>query len=139
MRQSKRAVIQGRSAHLGPAHADDAVGVSVGVVEEGDGDRMLAGRDPVAFGGGIDLEHMSSSAEDGLFPATHTNTRDMSVCPENNTTEFSSGSQTDMQTIQNTHLETHRDSGMLIHVLQILHYSTSVILQIINLLLLSSN
>lgn len=56
-------------AHLGPAHTDDAVGVSAGIIKERDGDRVLAGRNPVAFGGGIDLEHMSSCAEDGLLPA----------------------------------------------------------------------
>lgn len=49
-----------QNAHLGPAHADDAVRMPVGIIKERNGDRVLAGRNPVAFGGGIDLEHVSS-------------------------------------------------------------------------------
>lgn len=54
--------------HLGPAHADDAVDVTVGVVEEGHADSMLAGRDPVPLGGGVYLEDVRPGAEDGLLP-----------------------------------------------------------------------
>lgn len=54
--------------HLGPAHADDAVDIAVGVVEEGHGDRMFAGGDPIPFGGGVDLEDMGPGAEDRLLP-----------------------------------------------------------------------
>lgn len=35
---------------------------------------MFAGRQPVAFGGRVDLEDMSSGAEDGLLPLKHTAT-----------------------------------------------------------------
>ena len=55
-------------SHLGPAHADDAVHIAVGVIEEGDGDGVLAGGDPVPLGGGVDLEHVGPYAEDGLLP-----------------------------------------------------------------------
>lgn len=54
--------------HLGPAHADDAVDIAAGIVEEGHGDSVFAGRQPVAFGGRVDLEDMSFGAEDGLLP-----------------------------------------------------------------------
>ena len=60
---------EGGVSHLRPAHADDAVDTAVGVVEEGHGDGVLAGRQPVALGGRVDLEDMSSGAEDGLLPA----------------------------------------------------------------------
>ena len=56
------------SSHLGPAHADDAVHVAVGVVEEGHADGVLAGRQPVAFGGRVNLEHVGLGAEERLFP-----------------------------------------------------------------------
>lgn len=55
-------------SHLCPAHADDAVHVAASIVEEGHGDGVLAGRQPVALGGRVDLEDMSSGAEDGLLP-----------------------------------------------------------------------
>ena len=55
-------------SHLGPAHADDAVDVPVGVVEEGHGDGMFAGRDPVPLGAGVDLENVGPGAEDRLLP-----------------------------------------------------------------------
>lgn len=54
--------------HLGPAHTDDAVHVTVGVVEEGHADRMLAGWDPVPLGAGVYLEDVRPGAEDGLLP-----------------------------------------------------------------------
>lgn len=57
-----------RPPHLGPAHADDAVDVTVGVVEEGHADSMLAGWDPVPLGGGVYLEDVRPGAEDGLLP-----------------------------------------------------------------------
>lgn len=53
---------------LGPAHADDAVDVAVGIVEEGNGDGMFAGGDPVPLGGGVDLENMGPGSEDRLLP-----------------------------------------------------------------------
>lgn len=59
-------------SHFRPAHADDAVHAAAGVIEEGHGDSVLAGRQPVAFGGRVDLEDMSSGAEDGLLPSKHT-------------------------------------------------------------------
>lgn len=58
----------GQCAHLSPAHTDDAVHIPIGIVKKGDGNGMLAGRDPVALGGRINLEHMSSRAEDWLLP-----------------------------------------------------------------------
>lgn len=58
----------GWCSHLSPTHADDAVYIPIGVVKKGDGNSMLAGRDPVAFGGWINLEHMSSGTEDRLLP-----------------------------------------------------------------------
>lgn len=58
--------------HLGAAHADDAVHVAVGIVEEGHIDGMFAGRDPVPLGGGVDLEDVSPGAEDGLLPGEGT-------------------------------------------------------------------
>ncbi len=54
--------------HLGAAHADDAVDVTVGIIEEGHGDGMFAGRDPVSLGVGVDLENMGPGAEDRLLP-----------------------------------------------------------------------
>lgn len=56
------------SFHLSATHADDAVDAATGIVEEGHGDCMFAGRQPVAFGGWVNLEDMSSGAEDGLLP-----------------------------------------------------------------------
>lgn len=56
-------------AHLGPAHADDAVNVAVGIVEEGHGDGMLAGGDPVPLCVWVNLENMGPGAEDRLLPA----------------------------------------------------------------------
>lgn len=58
--------------HLGAAHADDAVHVAVGIVEEGHVDGVFAGRDPVPLGGGVDLEDVSPGAEDGLLPGEGT-------------------------------------------------------------------
>lgn len=65
--------------HFSPAHADDAVDAAAGVVEEGHGDGVLAGRQPVAFGGRVDLEDMSSGAEDGLLPSKHRKQQNTSV------------------------------------------------------------
>lgn len=67
-------------SHLGPAHADDAVHIAVGVVEEGHGDGVLAGGDPVALGRRVDLEHVSPGAEDRLLPA-NTRKRYTNVTP----------------------------------------------------------
>lgn len=60
------------NTHLGAAHADDAVDAAAGIVEERHGDGMFASWQPVAFGGRVDLEDMSSGAEDGLLPLKHT-------------------------------------------------------------------
>lgn len=54
--------------YLGPTHADDAVNVAVGIIEEGHGDGMFAGGDPVPLGGRVDLENMGPGAEDRLLP-----------------------------------------------------------------------
>lgn len=59
---------KGQLAHLGASHTDDAVGMTIGIVEERNGDCMLAGRDPVALSSWIDLEHMRSGTENGLLP-----------------------------------------------------------------------
>lgn len=59
--------------YLGAPHADDPVHVACGIVEIGDGQSVLAGGDPVPFGGGIDLENMGPGAEDWLLPATEMN------------------------------------------------------------------
>lgn len=56
------------SFHLSASYADDAVDAATGIVEEGHGDCVLAGRQPVALGSWINLEDMSSGAEDGLLP-----------------------------------------------------------------------
>ena len=61
-------------SYFGPTHADDAVDAAAGIVEEGHGDGVLAGRQPVAFGGRVNLEDMSSGAEDGLLPLKKKNT-----------------------------------------------------------------
>lgn len=57
------------NTHLCAPHTDDPVDVAAGIVEEGNSDGVFAGRQPVAFGGRVDLEDMSSGAEDGLLPA----------------------------------------------------------------------
>lgn len=54
--------------HLRAPHADDPIDVAARIVEEGDGDGVFAGREPVAFGGRVDLEDVSSGTEDGLLP-----------------------------------------------------------------------
>lgn len=56
-------------AHLGASHTDDAVGMPIGIVEERDSDRMLAGWDPVALSSWIDLEYVRPGTENGLLPA----------------------------------------------------------------------
>ena len=64
-------------SHLSAAHADDAVDAAAGIVEEGHGDGVFAGGQPVAFGRRVDLEDMSSGAEDGLLPfKTHHSKRE---------------------------------------------------------------
>lgn len=57
---------------LGTPDADDAVHISGGIVEVGHRKRVLAGWDPVPLGSGVDLEHVRTGAEDGLFPAGRT-------------------------------------------------------------------
>lgn len=59
--------------YLGAPHADDPVHVACGIVEIGDSQGVLAGGDPVPFGGGIDLENVGPGAEDWLLPARETN------------------------------------------------------------------
>lgn len=56
------------ASHLGAAHADDAIDVPIGIVEEGHGDSMLAGGDPVPLGGWVNLEDMRPGTENGLLP-----------------------------------------------------------------------
>jgi len=60
-----------RVCHLRAPDADDAVDAAPGVVEEGDRDGVLARRQPVPLRGRVDLEDVSSGAEDGLLPETH--------------------------------------------------------------------
>lgn len=57
------------NTHLCAPHTDDPVDVAASIVEEGNSDGVFAGRQPVAFGGRVDLEDMSSGTEDGLLPA----------------------------------------------------------------------
>lgn len=59
-------------SNLSATHADDAVDAAAGIVEEGHGDSVFAGGKPVAFGGRVDLEDVSSGTEDGLLPLKHT-------------------------------------------------------------------
>lgn len=59
--------------YLGAPHADDPVHVACGIVEIGDSQSVLAGGDPVPFGGGIDLENVGPGAEDWLLPAREMN------------------------------------------------------------------
>lgn len=54
--------------HLGPPNTNDAVHITVGVVEEGHGDSMFAGGNPVPLGCRVDLENMGPGAEDWLLP-----------------------------------------------------------------------
>ena len=58
-------------SHLSPAHTDDAVDAAAGIKEERHSDGMFAGWQPVAFGGRVNLEDMSSGTEDGLLPSKH--------------------------------------------------------------------
>lgn len=58
--------------YLGAPHADDPVHVARGIVEIGDGQGVLAGWDPVPFGGRVDLENVGPGAEDRLLPARET-------------------------------------------------------------------
>lgn len=61
-------VCGGGGPHLCATHADDAVDAAAGIVEEGHGDGVFAGRQPVTFGGRVDLKDMSFGTEDGLLP-----------------------------------------------------------------------
>lgn len=63
----------GRVPYLGAPHADDPVHIAGGIVEVGDGQGVFAGRDPVPFGGRVDLENMGPGAEDWLLPAGQEN------------------------------------------------------------------
>lgn len=64
-------IMQACCSHLSPAHTDDAIDATAGIVEEGHGDGVFAGRQPIPFGGRVDLEDVSSGAEDGLLPSRH--------------------------------------------------------------------
>lgn len=67
--ESEKCTITVRTtAHLGAIQADDAVNIARTVVEVGDSDRMLAGRQPVLLSVGINLEDMGPGAVDGLLP-----------------------------------------------------------------------
>lgn len=55
-------------SYLSSAHTDDAIHIARGIIKEGHSDGMFAGRQPIAFGGRVDLEDMSSGTEDGLLP-----------------------------------------------------------------------
>lgn len=54
-------------SYLSSTHTDDPVHIPGGIIKEGHSDGMFAGRQPVAFGGRVDLEDMSSGTEDGLL------------------------------------------------------------------------
>lgn len=72
-------VYLGFDFNLGPAHADDAVDAAAGIVEERHGDGVFAGWQPVAFGGRVNLEDMSSSTEDGLLPLKHSRNTEYNI------------------------------------------------------------
>ena len=54
--------------YLGSIHTDDAVAIACAVVKVGDGDGLLAGRDPVLLCGWVDLEDMGPGGVDRLLP-----------------------------------------------------------------------
>lgn len=56
--------------YLGPINADDSIAAPGDIVEVGNGDGLLARRDPVLLGAGVNLEDVRSGGEDGLFSAT---------------------------------------------------------------------
>lgn len=56
------------TAHLGAIQTDDAVDITRAVIEVGDSDCMLAGRQPVLLGVGINLEDVGPGTVDGLLP-----------------------------------------------------------------------
>lgn len=66
-------LLSANTPYLGAPHADDPVHVACGIVEIGDSQSVLAGGDPVPFGGRIDLENVGPGAEDWLLPARETN------------------------------------------------------------------
>lgn len=66
-------MLSANAPYLGAPHADDPVHIACGIVEIGDSQSMLAGRDPVPFGGRVDLENMGPGAEDWLLPAREMN------------------------------------------------------------------
>ena len=68
-RDRERVGVEMHSFHLGASNADDAVDTAVGIEKEGNSDGVLAGGEPVAFGGRVNLEHVRTGAEDGLFPS----------------------------------------------------------------------
>lgn len=65
-------MLSASAPYLGAPHADDPVHVACGIVEIGDSQSVLAGRDPVPFGGRVDLENMGPRAEDWLLPTRET-------------------------------------------------------------------
>lgn len=69
-------------SHLSPTHTDDAVDAAACIVEEGHGDGVFARRQPVAFGGRVNLENMSSGAEDRLLPLKHNKADKLDVTEE---------------------------------------------------------
>lgn len=77
-------------SHLGPAHTDDAIDAAAGIVEEGHGDGVFTGRQPVPFGGRVDLEDVSSGAEDGLLPSRHKGNESTLACSSQKQTFYTS-------------------------------------------------
>jgi len=67
-------MLSANAPYLGAPHADDPVHIACGIVEVGDSQGVLAGGDPVPFGGRVDLEDMGPGAEDGLLPAREMST-----------------------------------------------------------------
>lgn len=60
--------VQQAGSHLSATDTDDAVHAAASIIEEGHGDGMFAGWQPVSFGCRVNLEDMSSGTEDGLLP-----------------------------------------------------------------------
>lgn len=54
--------------YLGSIHTDYAVAVTCAVIKIGDGDSLLAGRNPVLLGGWVDLEDVGPGGVDRLLP-----------------------------------------------------------------------
>lgn len=55
------------TSYLGSIHTDYPIAVSRAVIEVGNSYGLLAGRNPVLLGGGVNLEDMRSGSEDGLL------------------------------------------------------------------------